>query len=159
MHTSHALMQTRFHPHPVPAASHALDDRQHTGDFLLWRDARRAWARALAADVYDARTGQGHRARVLNGGADVGVGATVAEGIRGDVEDAHDVGAGANLPDLTVHGHHVHQAWVAHLCTWVRSGKVRRSLFRCVCLCSLCVCVCVYVCVRARACVRARTRG
>jgi len=71
----------------------AVDDGEDSADFLVSVDWGGAWAGAFAADVDDVSAFGGEFDAADDGGLGIEPLAAIGEGVRGDIEDAHDGGA------------------------------------------------------------------
>jgi putative 4-mercaptohistidine N1-methyltranferase len=90
----------------------ALEDGPHPVPFLLLRNLRRARAGGFATDVDEIGSFADHLESVSNGAFGIAPGAAVGEGIRGDVEHAHEEGALAQIKN-TVGDFPKHGDWEA----------------------------------------------
>ena len=68
------------------------DDRHDAAALLVGRNRSRTRARRLAADIDQARSGTHHLLGMAHGVIGITISASIAEGIRRDIEDAHHPG-------------------------------------------------------------------
>ncbi len=92
--TDHGRRRSVDRDDDVQLAGDGLDDRSDSLQFLSRRYRARARTRRFTPDIDQRGASRDHRLRVAQGGVALGEAATVGEGIRGDIENPHDMGTG-----------------------------------------------------------------